>query len=158
MELNRYDRIFCQDLILQAQVSERRRAHHNVHESYEDPVQRLYVAMLPDSYVPPHKHTQDTKWELFMVVQGSIDVLLFDESGVLTDRHTLTAGGNCFCLQIPPNTWHATVCHEPVVFFEVKQGPYTVNNDKCFASWAPKEGDKDVLAFIEKMRRWPVGS
>lgn len=48
-----------------AKASPRRRANHNVHKSYEDLVQRLFIAMEPDSYVRPHRHTQQHKWEFF---------------------------------------------------------------------------------------------
>ena len=93
-----------------AELSPRRRANYNVHEHYDDVVQRLFIAMMPDSYVRPHRHTQAHKWEFFMVLEGSIDILFFDDDGCLTKRVTLQAGGECCGLQIPPLTWHATVC------------------------------------------------
>lgn len=152
-----FDTAFCTQLLEKAQVSPRRRAHFNVHETYTDMVQRLYVAMLPDSYVRPHKHSQPTKWEFFMVVQGSIDLLFFDDAGTLVLRQALTAGGECFAMQIPPNTWHATICREPVVFFEVKQGPYEALTDKNFASWSPEEGASSVEDFTSKMASLVIG-
>ena len=141
-----------------AKASPRRRANHNVHKSYEDLVQRLFIAMEPDSYVRPHRHTQQHKWEFFMAVEGSIDLLFFDDNAVLTKRITLSAGGDCVGVEIPPNVWHATVCFEPVVFMEVKQGPYEVMDDKGFASWAPEEGDVAVAPFLEKLKKAELGT
>ncbi|MEW9799533.1 WbuC family cupin fold metalloprotein [Alteromonas sp. CYL-A6] len=157
--IGKFDQAFFEAMISKAQNSPRRRTHHNVHESYDDPVQRLFVAMLPDSYVRPHRHTLATKWEFFMVVRGEIDVILFDENGTVTDKITLTAGddGQCNSLQIPPGTWHATVCRAPVVFFEVKQGPYLPEDDKNFATWAPAEGDASVSAFLSALKTSGIG-
>ncbi len=152
-----FDRDFTRQLFEQAVKSPRRRAHHNVHESYNEAVQRLYVAMMPDSYVRPHRHTDPSKWEFFMVVEGKITVLIFDDHGTVTNKVELSAGGDCFGLQIPPGTWHATFCQEPVVFFEVKQGPYLVEADKNFAGWAPAENDHEVADFLDRLKHTEVG-
>ena len=141
-----------------AELSPRRRANYNVHEHYDDVVQRLFIAMMPDSYVRPHRHTQAHKWEFFMVLEGSIDILFFDDDGCLTKRVTLQAGGECCGLQIPPLTWHATVCDAPVIFMEVKQGPYDANEDKGFADWAPQEGRREVTQFLGKLKHAKIGT
>lgn len=142
----------------QAKISPRRRANLNVHQSYDDKVQRLFIAMYPDSYVRPHRHIQPHKWEFFMVVEGAIDLLFFDNNATLTKRITLEAGGECVGLEIPPNVWHATVCYNPVVFMEVKQGPYEAMDDKGFAAWAPSEGDSSVPQFLEQLKSAVVGT
>lgn len=155
--MKRFTKQFTDELTQRAQDSARRRAHHNVHEDYAQPVQRLFVSMLPDSYVRPHRHTSPTKWEFFLVVAGTLDILLFDEQGVLTERIALTAGGDTFGLEIPPNTWHCTVCDAPVTFVEVKQGPYEVMDDKDFASWAPPEGEPEVPSALHALKRLQTG-
>ncbi|GGW76893.1 WbuC family cupin fold metalloprotein [Alteromonas halophila] len=157
MTYRQFDREFTKTLLAKAEKSERRRAHFNVHEDYNEPVHRLYVGMLADSYVRPHRHTDKTKWEFFMVVQGSITLVLFDENARVTDKLSLTAGGECFSVQLPPGTWHATYCEEPVVFFEVKQGPYKPEADKNFAAWAPEEGDDAVVDFLAQLQQSKVG-
>lgn len=43
----------------EAQQSSRRRANHNLREDLSDPVQRLAIAMEPDTFVRPHRG-QDT--------------------------------------------------------------------------------------------------
>lgn len=147
-----FDLELLSELRAQAEASPRRRAHHNVHEDYQQPVQRLFVCMLPDSYVRPHRHSQPYKWEFFMVVDGCLELLFFDDEGTLTERMALGPGSDCFGVEIPPNTWHATVCNAPVTFVEVKQGPYEVTDDKDFASWAPAEGDEGVPEFLQQMK------
>ena len=157
MIVKKFDLELLTELRAQAEASPRRRAHHNVHEDYEQPVQRLFVCMLPDSYVRPHRHSQSHKWEFFMVVDGCLELLFFDDEGTLTERMALGPGSDCFGVEIPPGTWHATVCNAPVTFMEVKQGPYEVTDDKDFARWAPAEGNENVPAFLNKLKKLRPG-
>jgi len=154
INLTRFDKTLFERLKSQAESSDRRRAHFNVHATYQDVVQRLFIAMMPDSYVRPHRHIQPHKWEFFMVLEGELDILFFDNEreGKLVERITLKAGGDTHGVEIPPNVWHATVCHSPVVFMEVKQGPYEVNDDKGFATWSPEEGSHLVPDFLNALK------
>ena len=92
-----------------------------------------------------------------MVVEGELDILFFSDDGDVENRVTLTARGETNGIEIPPNTWHATVCHSPVVFMEVKQGPYEVTDDKGFASWSPEEGNDQVPNFLASLKKAAVG-
>lgn len=152
------DRAMLEQLKRDAAASPRQRANVNLHANYDDLVQRLFIAMLPNSYVRPHRHIQAHKWEFFMVVEGSVDLLFFDDKALLTKRVTLAAGSHCVGVEIPPNVWHATVCYEPVVFMEVKQGPYEVTGDKGFADWAPAEGEESVGHFLSLLKSSEPGS
>lgn len=155
----RFDKTLFETLKFQAETNERRRAHFNVHKTYQDVVQRLFIAMMPDSYVRPHRHIQPHKWEFFMVLEGELDILFFDDEseGQLVERITLKAGGETSGVEIPPNVWHATVCHSPVVFMEVKQGPYKATDDKGFAPWSPEEGSHLVPQFLNALKRADEG-
>ena len=92
-----------------------------------------------------------------MVVEGELDILFFSDDGDVENRVMLTARGETSGIEIPPNTWHATVCHSPVVFMEVKQGPYEVTDDKGFASWSPEEGNDQVPNFLASLKQAAVG-
>ena len=63
---------------LKAANAERRRAHLNVHETLDANVQRLFIAIEPDTYMRPHRHQEAHKWEFFLVLTGAIDLLIFD--------------------------------------------------------------------------------
>lgn len=153
-----FDQNFYAKLTDTAQTAERRRTNENLHSDYSSPVQRLFIAMEPDSYVRPHKHIESNKWEFFFVVKGKLLFLLYSPEGVVEKKVVLEAGGEVQGLEIPPNTWHSTVALETgTVFFEVKEGPYTVTNDKGFARWAPAEGDKEVATYISKLMNINVG-
>tara|TARA_Y100001968_G_scaffold317349_1_gene346254 strand:- start:359 stop:901 length:543 start_codon:yes stop_codon:yes gene_type:complete len=153
MGIKRFDKTLFENLKAQADRSSRRRAHLNVHNNYQDPVQRLFIAMMPDSYVRPHRHTQPHKWEFFMVLDGELDLIFFDEQGRCEQRISLCANGETSGVEIPPNVWHATTCHSPVVFMEVKQGPYEVTDDKGFAPWSPEEGSALVPDFLARVKQ-----
>lgn len=153
-----FDQAILNELVAKAQAAPRKRANLNVHEDLHEPVQRLFIAIEPGSYVQPHRHPEVEKWEFFFVAQGRIAALFFDEAGQVTQRLELTPGGPVYGFEIPPNTWHTVLALESgTVFFEVKQGPYTPLSDKDFAAWAPKEGGEDCAAFWQWMSTAKVG-
>src|SRR5512137_2449490 len=110
------------DLARQAQSSPRRRANLNLHERLDDPIQRLAIAMEPDTYVRPHRHPHT--WELLYPLAGRFVVLHFDDAGTVTHRSVL--GETCRVIETPAGGWHAVLSLDPgAVIFEVKHGPYT---------------------------------
>lgn len=147
-----FDQSMMDSLVEKAQAAPRLRANVNVHDDLHEPVQRLFIAIEPGSYVQPHRHPEPEKWEFFFVVRGRVAALFFDQEGQVTERVELVPGGPVHGFEIPPNTWHTVLALEPgTVFFEVKQGPYTPLSDKDFASWAPKEGDVRCESFWQWM-------
>ena len=153
-----FDQALLDELVMKAKASPRLRANHNVHEDLHEPVQRLFIAIEPGSYVRPHLHPEAEKWEFFLVLRGKLAVLLFDEKGVVLRREVLSATGPLRGFEIPPNTWHCVVALESgSVFFEVKQGPYIPMSDKGFAAWAPKEGESGSETFTRWMAHAQVG-
>lgn len=120
-------------LALQARQSPRRRANHNLHQELSDPVQRLAIAMEPDTLVLPHRHPQT--WELLLPLRGRFLVLHFDQAGRVTERTVL--GEDCQVLENPAGVWHAVLSldHGGIIF-EVKRGPYMPVGEADQASWA----------------------
>ncbi len=150
MTMKLFDEHLLDELVEKAKASPRLRANFNVHENLDDPVQRLFIAIEPASYVQPHRHPEMEKWEFFMVVRGRLVALLFDEQGNVLRREELLPGGPVYGFEIPPNSWHCVVALESgSIFFEVKQGPYAALSDKDFASWAPREGEPACGEFVQ---------
>lgn len=142
-----------------AQASPRRRVHHCLHESPEDTVQRLVVDMEPGTYIRPHRHKNPAKWELFIVLAGSAAVLLFDDTGLLTERIDIHGAGPRYGLEIPSGLWHTLIIEEPgTLLLEVKPGPYAPLNDEDFASWAPAEGEPGAAAYEAALHGLAVGT
>lgn len=140
-----------------AQASPRRRSHHNIHSSLDAKVQRLCLVLQPDTYVRPHCHTETHKWELMLLLEGAVSVLILTPEGELLERVELSATGTRL-LELPPFTWHTLVCQAPdTLLFEVKEGPYTPASNQDFAAWAPGEGQPDASRFLEAWRQLTVG-
>ena len=123
----------------QAQQSPRRRANYNLHTDLSDPIQRLAIAMEPNTFVRPHRHPHT--WEMLYPLRGRFIVLHFDELGTVTDRTIL--GEDCSVLENPAGTWHAVLSMDPGgIIFEVKHGPYAPVSEDDYAPWSqPVEGN-----------------
>ncbi|GGB15586.1 WbuC family cupin fold metalloprotein [Agarivorans gilvus] len=140
----------------QAKAAPRQRSHHNLHESLDAAVQRLFIATEPSTYMRPHRHSEAHKWELFLVLQGQLDLLIFDEHGKLSQRHSLSPETNR-AIEIPPNTWHGYVCMQSgTVGLEIKQGAYSPTPAEDFAPWSPAEGEEGAEQYREWMRHAQV--
>lgn len=67
------------ELFRTAANSERLRAHYLLHASHQEKVQRLLIAFVRDSYVEPHWHELPHQWEMFVVMQGQLEVCLYEQ-------------------------------------------------------------------------------
>lgn len=144
-------------LAVQATASPRKRAHHNVHTSPEDRVQRFFVCADRTTYFRPHRHL--TKSELALVLRGRFDVVVFDESGRVTDRWAVGEDAPSFAYETPSSTWHTLIAQtDGAAFLEIKEGPYDPKSAVEFATWAPPEGDAAVGAYLEWLRTAQPGS
>lgn len=145
------------EMAAQAAASPRRRAHHNLHSSAEDAVQRFVVVAQRDSYIRPHRHT--TKSELCTSVRGRFEVVVFDTEGTITSRDVVGEGTRNLAFELPQGTWHTLLpLTDGAAFVEVKEGPYDPARAAEFAPWAPEEGSSARGAFQAWLRTAPVGS
>lgn len=136
-----------------AAAAQRRRAHLNVHPGLEDPVQRLFIALEPGTYIRPHRHPEPNKWELFVLIKGAVDALLLDDDGGVLERIRMSATG-ARAVEVPPNAWHSYVCLEPeTVVLEVKEGPYVPSTEPNFGPWAPEEGSAAAAGYLAWLER-----
>ena len=118
-------------LTKQARESTRKRSHYNLHPKLDDPVQRLCVAIEPETYIRPHRHAEPETSEVFLMLRGSAVILFFDDAGRITEKITVSAGGPVPAVEIPAAAWHTIASLKGgTVFFEVKQGPYAGDADK----------------------------
>ncbi len=132
-------------LIAQAKQSPRRRANLNLHDTLDDPVQRLAIAMEPDTVIFPHRHPQT--FELLYPLRGRFLVLHFDESGTVTQRTVL--GEDCAVIENPASYWHAVLSLDSGgVIFEVKQGPYLAVGPADTAPWSRTSNEAEAQALL----------
>lgn len=131
----------------------RLRAHLNVHASLDAAVQRLFIAMVPATYMRPHRHSESHKWEFFMVLEGQIDLLIFSDTGQVLQRTPMSRTATR-AVEIPTNTWHAYVCMQPgTLALEVKEGAYIPTAEHDFAPWAPAENTAEAAKYLAWMRQ-----
>jgi cupin fold WbuC family metalloprotein len=144
------------ELTAKAAASPRRRAHHTLHAGPADLVQRFIVVAAHDSYFRPHRH--NARAELALVVRGQVDVLTFDEDGLITARYGVGEGHDTFAYETPQRTWHTILPGSAGgAFFEVKEGPYDPATASEFAPWSPAEGDTGAAEFLSWVRSAKVG-
>ena len=145
-------RALLDELAAKADASPRARAHHNIHATPADLVQRFLVVAQGDSYFRPHRHA--TRAELALLLRGGVDVLIFDDAGRVLARHAVGAGADSFAYETPPGVWHTLVpAAAGCAFLEIKEGPYDPATAVQFAAWAPPEGDAAVPAFRAWLRQ-----
>jgi cupin fold WbuC family metalloprotein len=133
------------ELAKAAQVSPRQRANLNLHATLSDPVQRLAIAMEPDTLIRPHRHPHT--WELLYPLRGRFVVLYFDDAGMVTGRSVL--GEETAVLETAAGQWHAVLSLDTGgVIFEVKHGPYRPIADEDFTRWDSSDGDLQANALL----------
>lgn len=137
------------DLSRQARQSPRRRANLNLHPELDDPIQRLAIAMEPDTCVRPHRHPHT--WELLYPLRGRFIVLHFDDDGRVADRRIL--GEDSLMIENAAGMWHAVLSLDSGgVIFEVKHGPYQAIAPAHHAPWS-----RDDAAMLSWYARAAVG-
>jgi cupin fold WbuC family metalloprotein len=145
------------ELAVKAANSPRRRAHHNLHTSPTDAVQRVIIVALRGSYVRPHRHW--TKSELVTAIRGQFELVLFDNGGHITARHVIGAGTPNMAYELAEGTLHTLLpLTDGAAFVEVKEGPYDPATVSEFAPWAPEEGSPGIAHFQNWVSKAPVGS
>jgi len=144
-QVKQIDTARLEELVKAAQASPRRRANLNVHEELSDPIQRLAIAMEPDTLIVPHRHAHT--WELLWPLRGRFVVLHFDDHGVVTHRAVL--GEQVAVLETAAGQWHAVLSLDTGgVIFEVKHGPYAPIAKADFAAWAAADCQAEAAALM----------
>lgn len=159
-------KVFSADYLNQltalAHLSQRKRQHRNIHESYTDPCQRLFNAIEPNSYIRPHRHATDPRDELLIAIRGVMALMTFDELGTVTNvvrfGSDRSVEGLAVGAEVSANTWHTVIALEPgCILLEVKAGPFDPNQPKNLAPWAPDEGTAAAKEYLEKLTKSVVG-
>lgn len=142
-----------------SRTSERRRIILPLHKSADESLHRMFNAMQPETYIPPHRHLLPPKAESILVLRGSLCFVTFDESGNIDQMLDLSAGSDQIGVDVAAGIYHTFFILEPdTVVFEVKPGPYSPINDKDFAPWAPSEGHPAANDYLAQLKsKWSSG-
>lgn len=137
----------------QAKENSRLRMNYNFHESMEAAIHRMLNALEPGTYLPPHRHKNPDKEEVYLVLRGSLLAILFDDEGNAMEKVNLNPTQGRYGIEIPPCVWHTIIVLESgTVIYEIKQGPFVPLTPENLASWAPPVADKEAARlFMERM-------
>jgi cupin fold WbuC family metalloprotein len=137
-----------------AMASEKGRARINTHPGSEDALHEMVIAIRQDSYIRPHRHLG--KSEAFHIVQGAVDIVIFEDSGELRDVVRLGApGGNqAFYYRLSMPLFHTLLIRsDMLVVHEITNGPF-VPNATLFAAFSPEESDRTLAKhFLGELDR-----
>lgn len=117
------------------------------HRDSSNTLHEMIIALSRSTYIRPHRHFG--KCESFHIIEGELDVIIFDDLGEITDVVHMgphgTAGNSFFYRMADPLFHTVLVRSETVLFHETTNGPF-VREDTEFTVWAPDEQEKDAAA------------
>jgi cupin fold WbuC family metalloprotein len=129
----------------------RERARLCTHLSVDDAVHEMLIVHTVGTYIRPHKHTD--KSESFHIVEGRLDIVMFDDDGGNQELIELGeySSGYPFFWRINGSLYHTVIPRTPiVVFHETTGGPFVRETSFVPALWSPKEGDAPAVAHYQK--------
>lgn len=134
-----------------AQSNRRHRARFCAHFSVEDDVQEMVIYHEKDTYIRPHKHLMKT--ESYLLLEGKIDVVLFNDNGKPLDVIEMGDSNTdkTFFFRMPQPMYRTLILKQDSVFLEVKQGPFNLDHVQ-WAKWAPHHEEIDkVKKYLDQL-------
>jgi cupin fold WbuC family metalloprotein len=148
------DRADIEFLVARARGNPRKRVRLCAHRSVSDRLHEMLIVHGRDCYVRPHKHT--AKSESFHIIDGVVDVVLFDEAANIIEVVPMGdySTGRKFFYRLADPYYHTLLIRsDHVVFHEITNGPFD-RADTMFAPWAPVETDAAAIGtFLEELAR-----
>ncbi|ENZ0175016.1 WbuC family cupin fold metalloprotein [Providencia rettgeri] len=133
------DKQFLTSLECSALASPRKRAHLNLHNSFEEKIQRLFISLTKGSYVKPHYHKLPHQWEMFVVMEGIVEVVFYSTSGQEQQRLLVGERQSCKAIEIHPMEIHSVECiSEKALMLEIKEGPFDPATGKVAVNFSTK--------------------
>ena len=106
-----------------AMSSPRLRMNYNIHDSFEDSVQRMFNALEPGTIVPVARHPYSN--ETLIMLRGKLRVLIYDDKKNIIEDVVIAPNTDNIGYHIPKGTWHRVESLEHgTICFETREGPY----------------------------------
>jgi len=136
----------------QTERNPRKRARLCTHVDASDRLHEMIIVNVRDTYVRPHKNTNKPK--SFQVLEGQMDVVVFDDQGKVTSVTHLGsyASGRPYYFRLHETRYHTLrTTSEIVLFQETTIGPFQ-QGDTVFAPWAPEDAQVEACReFLKSM-------
>ncbi|VTT99824.1 Uncharacterized protein OS=Crocosphaera watsonii WH 8501 GN=CwatDRAFT_0608 PE=4 SV=1 [Gemmataceae bacterium] len=132
--------------------SHRKRARLCAHPAATDPLHEMLICLARGTYIRPHRHSG--KSESFHVIEGELDVVLFDDDGAVRDviRMGPYPSGKTFFYRLAEPRYHTVLVRTPhVLFHETTSGPFDPAGSE-FAPWSPAEGTAGAAGYLAALR------
>jgi cupin fold WbuC family metalloprotein len=123
----------------QAAQSPRKRARICAHKTNDDALHEMLIAISATSYIHPHRHVG--KSESFHIVEGEVDVVVFDDDGSIVDVIELGPAGSRrkFFYRLSESAFHTLLIRSDfLIVHEVTNGPFA-RDKTVLAPFAPQE-------------------
>jgi cupin fold WbuC family metalloprotein len=142
--------------------STRGRSRICAHRHSSDILHEMIITLSRGTYIRPHRHIG--KCESFHIIEGELEVVIFDEQGAITDVVRMAPyarAQHSFFYRLADPLFHTVVVRsETVVFHETTNGPF-VREDTEFAAWAPDEKETEhaavyVLDLLQQVESFQV--
>jgi len=134
--------------------TEKRRIRLCTHLNEQDSLQEMFIALSNETYIRPHKHLN--KPESLHVLEGSADVIFFDDIGKIVKIVSLSKNSSksCFYYRISEPMYHTFIINSDIfIFHETTQGPFK-KSDTLYAPWSPKEIEMDkIVKFVSELKK-----
>lgn len=136
----------------QAADNQRKRARICAHKTNDDALHEMLIAISAKSYIHPHKHLG--KSESFHIVDGIVDVVVFDDGGEIREIIELgdARSGRNFYYRLSESAFHTLLIRTDfLVVHEVTNGPFS-RDKTVLADFAPVEEHVDEAgAYIKQV-------
>lgn len=121
-----------------------KRARLCAHRSSEDPLHEMLIVLARGTYIRPHRHFG--KSESFHVIEGTCNLVLFDDMGDI--QRVISLGtyesGKIFFYRLSEAMYHTVlVTSERFIIHETTNGPLRPH-DSEFAVWSPAAEDANA--------------
>ena len=136
----------------QASANQRKRARICAHKTDDDALHEMLIAISAKSYIRPHRHLG--KSESFHIVDGIVDVVVFDDLGEIVEIIEMgdVRSGHNFYYRLSESSFHTLLIRTDIlVLQEVTSGPFLRERTE-FADFAPpEERVSEAGAYIRKV-------
>ncbi|EMB8479483.1 WbuC family cupin fold metalloprotein [Providencia huaxiensis] len=138
--MNLIDTEIIEKIYIEAKNSPRKRSHYLLHKSHQDKVQRLLIALVSGSYIEPHYHELDHQWEMFFILEGTLEINIHDSKGSKVRTKIIGDNTQFKAVEIKPNEIHSLKClSKKALILEIKEGPFNHNNPKILLNYPTKK-------------------
>ncbi|MGK7925088.1 MAG: WbuC family cupin fold metalloprotein [Spirulina sp.] len=134
-----------------AGLNPRQRIRICAHQSPSDRLHEMFIVHTKDCYVRPHKHIG--KAESMAILEGEVDVILFDDEGSI--KRVISMGdlgsGKRFYYRLSEPIYHMLIIRSDfLVFHESTEGPF-LREKTVFPEWSPIDDPAEVTEFINRI-------